>query len=328
MATRGRPAVGCPTPDTTATQTGRGHPAWQIGAVGAPVDLVPIIEALESLVLVSAITRFPHDFDPAPGSPAESEFAKQSGFAGSWSAAPLADVTSMGNMQIYAAEDNLRSAGSLIAGGNSRYGPLTLARSAFEVAAQAWWIYDPDIALDERLCRGGNFILHSHYERRKLEREMGAAETRTPKIDAILDTARQAGLSVIASRKGSPAWLGGGLKDATSLCRLFMQDQEDPNSTIGAVIYRALSATPHGTLHGLLRNAQPVEGAPSGQTGTWVTPGVDPGEVAMFVAGVLVAYVIAADRQMAYFGWGGPAWDNWKLALKERGDPYLGRASL
>jgi hypothetical protein len=286
----------------------------------APLDLRPIIEALESLVQVSALVRYPHRFDAVAGSPVEAEFAKQSQFAGPWSDEPLTEVVSMGNMLIFSAEENLRSAATLIASG-SLYGPFTLARSAFETSAQAWWVFDPAIGIEERLCRGGNFILNSHYERRSLENEIGVAETRTPKIRAILDTADQTGLRVTHSKKSSRRWLGSGWKDATSLCRQLWQDPSDLASTVGAVIYRYLSATPHGTLHGILRNAQPVEGFPAGSTGTMFAQVVKPSEMALLVSSVLLAYIIAADRQMAYFGWDGPAWEAWKAAVKEKVEP-------
>jgi hypothetical protein len=269
----------------------------------APLDIGPLVEALESLVLVSAMVRYPHRFDVVAGSPAEAEFDKQRRFAGPWSDEPLAEVTGAGNMLVFAAEDNLRSIATLITSG-SLYGPFTLARSAFETAAHAWWIFDPVIALEERLCRGGNFILYSHYERRKLEREIGIPETRTAKIDDILTTAAQVGLRVTPAKKGSPRWLGSGWKDTTSLCRMLWQDPANPASTVGAVIYRLLSATPHGTMHGILRNARPVEGLPPGSTGTMAAQEVNPGELATVVASVLVAYVQSADRQMAYSGGG------------------------
>ncbi|MCA1695484.1 MAG: hypothetical protein LC749_12550 [Actinobacteria bacterium] len=236
----------------------------------------------------------------------------------------MAEVTAAANMLVFAAEDNLRAVATLI-GAGSLYGPFTLARSAFETCAHAWWILDPAIGLEERLCRGGNFILYSHYERRKLEREMGVAETRTPKIDAILSTP---GLRVLSSRKRSPAWLGSGWKDTTSLCRNLWQDPTEPESTVGAVIYRALSATPHGTLHGILRNPRRIENLPAGFTGM-VSHEVNPDEVATFAACALVAYVLAAERQLAYFGWTGPAWDAWKAAAKKRIEPIVpGRVNL
>jgi hypothetical protein len=224
---------------------------------------------------------------------------------------------------LYAAEDHLRSAGELISGEESRYGPFTLLRAAFELSAQAWWIFDPVIDLEERLCRGANFYLHSHRERKKLEQELGAPDTRTVKIDDILDTARRTGLGVTPSQKKSPPWVRRPPKDATSLCRLFMQDSSDPNSTMGAVIYRYLSATPHGTLHGLLRSGRPVPNMPPGRTGTLTMQELDPHELAMFSAGVLVAYITAAERQMVYFGWASADWDSWKLSVRDRIRPYL-----
>ncbi len=287
-----------------------------------PLDLRPLVEVLESIVAVSAIARYPHHFDAVPGSPAEAEFAQQGRFDGPWSHEPLAEATGVGNMLMFAAEDNLRSIATLIMAG-SLYGPYTLARSAFETSAHAWWIFDTDISVEERLCRGANFILYSHYERRKLEREVGIPETRTPKIDAIFATAHKAALPVTPSRKGSPRWLGSGWKDSTSLCRLILQDPSDPESTVGAVIYRYLTATPHGTMHGILRNARPVEGLPSGYTGTMATQEVNPSELATLAASVLIAYVQAADRQMVHFGWTGEAWDAWKAAVKERIEPLV-----
>lgn len=290
------------------------------------IDLRPIVEALESIVQVSAIARYPHRFDVVGGSPAEAEFAKQGNFAGPWSNEPLAEVTGVANLLIFAAEENLRSMATLIASG-SLYGPFTLARSAFEASAHAWWILDPDVDLMERLCRGGNFILYSHYERRKLEREMGTTETRGRKIDAIFATADQAHLRMTPSKKGSPRWLGSGWKDTTSLCRLLWQDPSDPDSTVGAVIYRYLSATPHGTLHGILRSARPVEGLPGGSTGTMAVQQVNASELAMFAASVLCAYVRAADRQMAYFGWTGSAWDTWKTSVNQKLEPLMPSSS-
>ena len=303
--------------------------AGTLVGVKPPFDLRPIVEALASTAQVSAVARYPHNFDVVSGWPAEDEFANQSLFAGPWTDEPLMETTMAGNMLLYAAEDHLRSAGDLVGGGESRYGPFTLLRATFELSAQAWWLFEPGIGLEERLSRGANFTLHSHYERRKLEQEMGIAETRTPKIDAILDTARQTGLGVTPSKKGSPLSVGHRPKDLTSLCRLFLQDASDPDSNVGAVIYRYLSATPHGTLHGLLRSAQPVAGTPAGKTGTLMAQEPDPQELAMFAATVLVAYVDAAERQMAYFGWTGPAWNAWKAAVREKVIPYLsGRAEI
>ncbi len=118
--------------------------------------------------------------------------------------------------------------------------------------------------MEERLCRGANFILYSHHERRKLERDMGLPDTRKAKIEAILDSARQTGLEVTPTKKRSPTWVGQHPpKDATSLCRLFMQDSSSPDG-VGAVIYRYLSATPHGALHGLPRSTRAVAGMPAG----------------------------------------------------------------
>lgn len=300
-----------------------GGSVWHRGGMKTPLDLGPFVEALQSTNEVSAHVRLPHGFDVVPGSPAEAEFARQSLYAGPWSDEPLAETMVVGNMLVYAAEDQLRSAGELIGAGDSRYGPFTLLRSAFELSAQAWWVFDPGIDLEERLCRGANFHLYSHREHKKLEVEMGASDTRTAKINEILDTARHTGLGVTQSKKASPPWVRHPPKDATSLCRAFMQDSSDPSSTMGAVIYRYLSATPHGTLHGLLRSGRQVPGMPAGQIGALTIQEVDPHELAMFTAGVLVAYITAAQRQMAYLGWIGPAWDSWKVAVRDRIRGYL-----
>ncbi len=95
------------------------------------------------------------------------------------------------------------------------------------------------------------------------------------------------------------------------------------------MVYRYLSATPHGTLHGILRNAQPVEGLAAGSMGTMAAIGVNPGELATFAVSVLIAYIRAAERQMVYFGWNNPAWEAWKEAVKEKIKPFVpGRLSL
>jgi hypothetical protein len=86
---------------------------------------------------------------------------------------------------------------------------------------------------------------------------------------------------------------------------------------------RYLSSTPHGTLHGLLRNTHMVEGLPAEWTGTMAAQEVNPSELALFSAWVLLAYVEAADRQMAYFGWTRPAWDAWKAALLAKIEPQM-----
>ncbi len=74
-----------------------------------PLDLGPFVEALESIVQVSALARYPHGFDVVAGSPAEAEFAKQCLYAGPWSDEPLAEATTAGIMLIYGAEDHLRA---------------------------------------------------------------------------------------------------------------------------------------------------------------------------------------------------------------------------
>lgn len=287
------------------------------------LDIGPFVEALASVFDVSAHVRFPHAFDVVAGSLAEAEFAKQSDYAGPWSDEPLAEAVVAGNVLIYGAEDHLRAAGELIAGGESRYGPFTLLRAALEQCAQAWWIFDPAIGLDERLCRGANFILGSYYQQRKLEDEAGLADSRTPKIKEILDTAAQTGLGVTKSKQGSPRWVGHHPpRDATSLCRLAMQDSSGPE-TYGGVMYRYLSATPHGSLHGLLKASHHIPGMPVGKMGMLRSQDIDINSIAMLAAGVLTAYISAAERQIVYVGWGGPAWDAWKLGIWKRLRPYL-----
>lgn len=291
--------------------------------VKAPLDIRPFVESLASVVEVSAKVRYPHKFDVQPGSQAEGEFAKQSAYAGPWSDEPLAEVMVAANFLVYAAEDHLRSTGVLIGAGDSRYGPFTLLRAAFEQCAQAWWILDPGIGLDQRVCRGANFILNSHYEQRKLEKEAGLPDSRTRRIQEILDTADQTGLGVTKSQKGNARWVGQHHpKDATSLCRLFMEDPAGAES-LGGVMYRYLSATPHGSLHGLLKRSHRVEGMPAGKMGTLRSHEVDQQEVAMLAAGVLTAYIAAAERQIDYLGWSGPAWGEWKLSVWRRIRPYL-----
>lgn len=102
-----------------------------------PLDIGPFVEVLASTIEVSTDVRLPHHFDVVAGSQAESEFAKQTAYAGPWSDEPLAEVMVAGNMLVYGAEDHLRAAGELIASGDSRYGPFTLLRAALEQCSQA-----------------------------------------------------------------------------------------------------------------------------------------------------------------------------------------------
>ena len=258
----------------------------------------------------------PYGFEPQPASQAAAEFSQQALYVGPWSAQPLADALGPANMLIYAAEDNLRSVAVLIEDGNSLYGPTILLRAALENVARAWRILSAH-GIEERLCRGWNFLLYSDYERRALEQEMRIADSRTPRIKQVLNSAGAAGLPVGPSKKGSPKWLGSGWQNATGICRLMLADgSRQPQDELGAVLYRLLSATPHGASHGILRNMQVVAGGERSSLGFL---SVNPGnhtETALLAACVGIAYLEAATKQMEYFGWGGTGWDAW---MKEFG---------
>lgn len=229
----------------------------------------------------------------------------------------MAEVLSATSLLVNSTEDHLRALGLLLADENSRYAPLSVARVALESAARAWWMLDITATLPERLCRGWNFLLYGHHERKKLEQELGGPDTRTAKIRVIIETAKQLGLPLAASKKGSPRWLKGGLRDATSLCRELLCDDMDQDSTLGSVMYRYLTATSHGAMHGLLKKTSFVEGMPAGATGTLVAIEFDRRELALTAVGAYNAYLKATEQQFQYFGWRTPEWDKWRQGIDD-----------
>ncbi len=243
---------------------------------------------------------------PMPGSVASRERAKQSELAGEWGEHVAADAHAVCELLVNAGEQHILAVAELYgAAGSFPYSDAVLARAALENLAVAVWMCEPALGLRARTARLMTFRLKNESELRKL----GASDDRNVR-DRIVTTAPTRGFTV---RKGQgrdhPEFVvdgntigNHGLPGSTRLVsRLFL---DTPPNQLGATLYKLWSATTHGTLHGLLRNLDRVEGMELPETGLGLAAiRASSDEANLVLAGLGHGYFAALDRLGSLNGW-------------------------
>lgn len=244
----------------------------------------------------------------ADGSPAHEECREET-LAGAWGDSPAHDANLTVMMSAYAVMDHLNALATLLGGPPSVYAPFTVARSAMDIAAQAWFLLEPGIGARERVRRHINTRLHSLKEQSLLT---GAdtsphadriREHSREKTDRILESARQHGFTVVGKKndKVRPLSLGQPMPKTTHL----VQQCADASGKLGGVFWRHGSAVAHGLHHGLLSAFVPAaDGQPASENGvTYGALSLSPKDAALQAAGAPLTAIMMLFRLYEQYGW-------------------------
>jgi hypothetical protein len=207
---------------------------------------------------------------------------------------PLADGHGMALLTFVAALDHLKALLRTLDDPPLVWSVASNARHVVELSARAWWLLDPDGGIDRIVARYMASLRYSATEAGKLDAAMASGELVTDHI-ARLDAWM---VSVGLPRVARPF--------ATALVGEML-----PAS--GAVMYKTLSQSPHGTLGGLVELVAP-------DTDPAVANGRATNDFAThlgWTACALFALYAVMDRLTEYFGWRPDEWLSWKRAANE-----------
>jgi hypothetical protein len=253
-------------------------------------------ELLEAIRQVAERERAVNRHVPAAGSQAEHELDGQ----------PIAvqqaltTARTLANLRLVVVEEHLASMARCVSDAQGVYAVYTLARTAAELSARAWWLLDPDLGPRRRASRAW---VERRYSAQQVRRLPAFSRERAASNQAHLQQVEREG-----ARGGLTAGKADRRPDGTSLmASVFEQAPE-----LGEYAYQRLAAFTHGTAYALaafLRLAAPApEGALSGMTQITTTAVHDAEGLHL----ALIPYMKAVDRFTTYCAW--PA-DEWRSHL-------------
>lgn len=244
----------------------------------------------------------------ADGSPAAIESSTEP-LAGAWGDTPTADANRSVLLFIEAVVDHLRGMATLFADATTLYAPFTVARSAMEIAAQSWYLLEPEVGAEERALRGINMRLRALWEQAQLpgdDQRDWAKKTREDalkRVDALLSTARSMNIETKAGKRYTPPRVANGLKSTLALVD---ECVSVVTPGLGSVYWRHGSAITHGQIHGLLSVYEPVleqsgESVLSGYASTEIR--LSARQAVLRSSGALLASRAAVERLCTHMGW-------------------------
>lgn len=237
---------------------------------------------------------------PAPGSQAARE--KDGCSPEVW--AFIRQGVLLANTRLVVAEEHLATLGKLVRDTRSVYSVYTVARTAAEISALAWWLLDPEISVAERAGRGVGQRLYSIQQQGELPVENAKADAKKRRRE-VLAQADRAGVTPVY------------VKSATNLVgRIHAtgmpQDKEaDKLQRLGKVQYKLHSAFTHGTTYALQHLMQPAtpeerermaDMVDGDADTTLMRVGTEASSEVVAVMGALLPYWAAAKSFMAYTG--------------------------
>ena len=259
--------------------------------------------------------RFP---DPAPGSPAATDEAANTEFAGPWDPVPLTTCQSGPDLAALNTLDALLGLARLLQGDTVLwFADQPLVRVVLEASARAWWWYDPTVDSRERLQRGWTERLHALHEEAKFRRNMKIDPT--GHTSRILDGCRALNLPLHTPPKKAP-YVGRARHDTTLLVRMMLSNEGD-TFPLGEVLYRMSSAMTHSVSTGLMLrleagerigpHVRKAEPRPRSVAELWTDHGA-----------ALLAFQRMETRRLTYFGWAGPEWATWCKTIRDKVTHY------
>lgn len=281
--------------------------------VTVPVSETALIPAMKSIL--SGFGRFANalheatDFLPAARSQAAREYQTDDGDRGQ-----VETNYSLAATLLMAAENHLEATSRLLVEPLTHYGLFAVCRAAMENSARAWWLLDPDIDVKERVARGLLTRFFSLHEAAQVEELMNPDKKweelqSVARARDVAERARAQGFTVTATKRGRFGLEGVERPSTTALL-------EEVHEELGAVMYKYLSASVHGTSYALMQEMEFEESARGGM-GRIAKPS---GSFTMIGASISVAgltYLFAFDRHVYLYGHHVDEWVSWRThALK------------
>lgn len=230
---------------------------------------------------------------PADGSPLRRQ-VDEAGDAGSF----ILDGYSGAVGRLAVAEDHLAALGQLIADRQRVFPQYTVARTAAEVAARAWWFADPALTPQRRARRG--FVDRHH----SLSAQLSVA---SPDLRPGIQDRRRA-VEQKATRAGVGSARGDRWPDASNLLRELWEDQH-----LGGSIYALLSSHGHGALFSIVYMlGRPADEGDGGDYLRRAQVQAPVEREAMLVTMALKPYLAAVTRMVDVCSWG---WDELRSHL-------------
>lgn len=130
-----------------------------------------------------------------------------------------------------------------------------MCRGVLEASGRAWWLLEPSLAVELRICRTMNERWYSLLEQAKMPIPDDRIQRSRQRAEALVHAADRLGLPIVRDRNGRVLAIG---------------DRERPTSTalvedllrtaeLGEVTYRWTSGVAHATLYGLMTQLSPVD---------------------------------------------------------------------
>lgn len=186
--------------------------------------------------------RMRQDTAPAENSIAERQIdQEQHKLVASWSATPVQLSFATAEEHIGHAQDHLLALQRLLPPPFQVFPICTLARSALEASARAWWLLDPSISARKRVARTMTDRLAGLLHANALEQRLGLEDMSSARIHAIRESARQHDFSLTAREDA----IEEELPSITSLVTNLLE-QVDPS--LGRKAYYDLSNVAHSGL--------------------------------------------------------------------------------
>ena len=272
-------------------------------------------EALEVTLRFGSRHLGPAIWEPTAPSEATEELANtETGANGvPWGENPPRTAYAAANLMMTGVLDILGGLSQLLDDKMSVIGPTILARSAIETAAGAFWLMEPGIKVQKRVCRELALSLGSARRAGQIAKEFQDQGFTLPPEVAVAAQAEAWVLQRIANLGITP--VSGGYRPMVGTERP-MDDTDATAAMLKAVIptappefvYRAYSAITHGQIHGLMNFVAP-DG--SGLLHWNLPPEVLDSTVQLAIAAFRETY----RRIQTVMGWGKLEPDLWELKL-------------
>lgn len=276
------------------------------------------IRELRSVLLEAAKAAAPYldapTWEPSIGSEGAAEVASaETGPAGPWGENPVRTTHALTHALMDTVLSHVRGLALLYVDEPPAMATATVARSAMEAAATAWWIMQPGIGARCRVARVTSERLRSSREAAKSITNLAGSvnpSDYSETEDRVRNYAIALGLQAIA---GDPRIDGQVRPSSTDLIALLYETESALDQSQSRLVFPVYSGIAHALLYGIMQFLRPIE--IDGQIILkWQT---DPQITDAVVSYTLTVMIAAMDRIFAVMDWDATKWDTWKSTLSD-----------
>jgi hypothetical protein len=283
------------------------------------IHVAPLRDAMRTLIEEERATRQRRPALPEADSTAMAEIVQATAFTGKdpWGVTPIEAAYSLVGVSLFAAEDYMLSFCRLYdAPPFPVYGPVVLARSAFETCLTARWIIDaPQGNARARIARIMTCRLDDLRERVKVLRHVhgdAAAAEATEWFDSIVAEGERLGFHIARTKKGAVLGIESAMPSTTELAKkLFLSppDGQELGPAVGETLWRYYSGVTHAKWYALREAMEPSDDDElSNLTGATTVSYVARLPAVLQALSVFgLAYMPASGRYHYLMGWDEPA---------------------